>query len=95
MKRMIGNGNRTAVITLDGSECEVIFGNRYNVFSVKANSEVTVSLESGKSKGDDGVMVCSAGEGIMYAHMQMLDRLYITGSGEVHVFASHEAVYPF
>ena len=95
MKKIIGGGNRTASIALDGSECEVIFGSRYNVFAVKSDSEVTVALESGKSKGDDGVMVCSAGGSIMYPHMRQLDRCYITGSGSVQIFASNEAVNPF
>ena len=95
MKKIIGGGNRAASITLDGSECEVIFGSKYNVFAVKSDSEVTVALESGKSKGDDGVMVCSAGESIMYPHMRGLDRCYITGSGNVQIFSSNEAVNPF
>ena len=95
MKKIIGGGNRTASIVLDGGECEVIFGSRYNVFAVKSDSEVTVALESGKSKGDDGVMVCPAGESIMYPHMRGLDRCYITGAGNVQIFASNIAVNPF
>lgn len=95
MKKIIGGGNRTASIVLDGSECEVIFGSRYNVFAIRSDGEVTVALESGKVKGDDGVMVCPAGESIMYPHMQQLDRCYITGSGSVKIFALNEAVNPF
>ena len=95
MKKIIGGGNRAASITLDGSECEVIFGSKYNVFAVKSDSEVTVALESGKSKGDDGVMVCPAGESIMYPHMRRIDRCYITGAGNVQIFASNTAVNPF
>lgn len=95
MKKIIGGGNRTASITLDGSECEIIFGSKYNVFAVRSDSEVTVALESGKIKGDDGVMVCPAGGSIMYPHMRQLDKCYITGSGNVQIFASNEAVNPF
>lgn len=95
MKKIIGGGNRAASITLDGSECEVIFGSRYNVFAIRSDGEVTVALESGKVKGDDGVMICSAGESIMYPHMRGIDRCYITGSGNVQIFASNTAVNPF
>ena len=95
MQEFIKNGNRTKNITLNGSECEVIFDSTYTVFSVKADSEVTVALESGKAAGDDGAMVCPAGESIMYPHMQRRDRLYITGSGNVSVFASNVVVNPF
>lgn len=95
MKKAISGGNRTASIVLDGSECEVIFGSRYNVFSVRSDSEVTVALESGKVKGDDGVMTCPAGGSVMYPHMQQRNKCYITGSGNVQIFASNEVVNPF
>ncbi|MCM1523828.1 MAG: hypothetical protein NC120_05160 [Ruminococcus sp.] len=95
MKKFVQNNARTATVTLDGGECEVIFGSRYNVFSVQSENDITVSLESGRTAGDDGVMLCKGGESIMYPHMMRLDRLYITGTGKVNVFASNEAVNPF
>lgn len=95
MQKIVENGDRTTTVTLDGGECEVIFSQRYNVFAVSADSDITVALKSGKAAGDDGTMVCKAGESIMYPHMAQLDRVYLTGSGEVRVFASNVAVNPF
>lgn len=95
MEKIVSPGERVTTFTLDGTECAVKFASKYRVFCVKSDSDVTVSLASGKSAGDDGVMVCKAGESIMYPHMRQLDTVYITGSGNVTVYAGNEAVNPF
>ena len=95
MEKIVESGERITTIVLDGTECAVKFASKYRVFCVKSDSDVTVSLASGKSAGDDGVMVCKAGESIMYPHMRQLDTVYITGSGNVTVYAGNEAVNPF
>ena len=95
MEKIVSPGERVTTFTLDGTECAVKFATKYRVFCVKSDSNVTVALASGKSAGDDGVMVCKAGESIMYPHMRQLDTVYITGSGSVAVYAGNEAVNPF
>lgn len=92
MKKIIENGERVATITLDGSECEVVFSNNYSVFNVRSSGDVVVALESGKAKGDDGTMLCKSGEPVCYPHMREQNKLYLTGSGEVTVFASNEPI---
>lgn len=92
MKKIIENGERVATITLDGSECEVVFSSNYSVFNVRSSGDVVVALESGKAKGDDGTMLCKSGEPVFYPHMRKLNKLYLTGSGEVTVFASNEPI---
>lgn len=91
MKQTVKPGYQTATINLDGSECEVIFGSRYNVFSVEAENDVVIALESGKKAGDDGTLTCKGGENLTYDHMRMLDRVYLTGSGKVQIIASNNA----
>lgn len=95
MDYTVSKGERTATVLLDGGERKIVFDSRYNVFSVSAENDVLVALESGKAEGDDGVMLCRGGESVMYPHMKNLDSLYITGSGTVRVFASNVAVNPF
>lgn len=93
--KIVSNGENTATVNLDGSERKVTFSSRYNVFAVEAENDVVVALESGKTAGDDGTLLCKGGESIMYPHMQGLNKLYLTGSGNVQIFASNIAVNPF
>lgn len=95
MQKIVTKGDRTAQVTLDGGECEVVFDSRYNFFSVEADNDVVVSLKSGKTADDDGVMICKGGGAIKYDHMKSLDRVYVTGSGKVQVVASNTSVENF
>lgn len=95
MSYNVAKGERMATIALKGSELEVIFDSKYNAFNVKSDSDVTVALSPGKSKGDDGVMIARKDEPVFYPHMRSLNKVYITGEGEVTVFALNETVPVF
>ncbi len=89
--KIVSNGANTATVNLNGSECKVTFSSRYNVFTVESENDVLVALESGKSAGDDGTLLCKGGGSLTYDHMKMLDTVYLTGTGQVQVVASNNA----
>lgn len=97
MEKIITDGNRFAEVTLDGTECAVKFGSQYNGFEVYNTSggEILVSVKSGGSKGEDGVISVADGEIINYMHYRRLDTVYITGTGAVKVAAKNEATRNF
>ena len=94
MQKIIGDGQRASGrFALDGTECEVIFSSPYRCFEVKNEGmgDVVISAESGKTASDSGVMVVSAQTSATYAHMRSgVDRVYITGSGNVQIVAKNE-----
>lgn len=92
MEKNVKSGERVTHITLDGTECAVHFSAEYRVFCVKSEStDILVSLKSGAIKGDDGTLICPSGGAVAYPHMRLLSTVYLTGSGDVTVFAGNEA----
>ncbi|MBQ7782403.1 MAG: hypothetical protein IJ368_00375 [Oscillospiraceae bacterium] len=94
MQKIIGDGQRASGrFALDGTECEVIFSSPFRCFEVKNEGmgDIVISAESGKTASDSGVMVVAAQTSATYAHMRSgVDRIYITGSGNVQVVAKNE-----
>ncbi|MBQ8613734.1 MAG: hypothetical protein IJ416_05910 [Ruminiclostridium sp.] len=92
MEKIVKSGERVTHVTLDGTECAVRFSAEYRVFYVKSEgSEVLVSLRSGAVRGDDGTLICPSGGSVGYPHMRHVNTVYLTGTGDVTVFAGNEA----
>ena len=98
MVKIVEKGYRDCTVTLDGSECAVEFASPYRVFSAMnmSDSDIVMSVESGRTADDDGVRIVEAGGCGMLAHMRSdINTVYITGTGKVHISAGNEAVLPF
>lgn len=92
MEKII-KSDRTAVITLDGTECKLTFPKKYRGFDIENRSggDILVSLYSGKAKGDDGTMTILAGRSFNFMQMYESDTIYLTGTGEVAVAAKNDS----
>ncbi len=94
MQKIIEDGQRASGrFALDGTECEVIFSSPFRCFEVKNEGmgDVVISAESGKTAADNGVVVIAAQTSATYAHMRSgVDRIYVTGSGNVQIIAKNE-----
>ena len=55
MVKIVVSGCRDCTVNLDGTECAVEFPANYRVFSVQnmSNSDIIMSVESGKTAADD------------------------------------------
>ena len=98
MVKIVESGCRDCTVTLDGTECAVEFPANYRVFSAKnmTDSDIIMSVESGKTAADDGVRIVEAGGVGALNHMRSdINTLYITGTGKVQISAGNEAVLPF
>ena len=95
MLKTVTSGERSATVTLDGTECEVRFSSGYNVVSVRAEGDTLIALDSGKSAGDDGTVMCKGGGTVMYPHMRNASSVFLTGTGKAEIIVSNEAVNPF
>ena len=98
MVKIVEKGCRDCTVTLDGSECAVEFPANYRVFSAKnmTDSDIIMSVESGKTAADDGVRIVEAGGVGALNHMRSdINTRYITGTGKVQISAGNEAVHPF
>lgn len=98
MVKIVESGCRDCTVTLDGTECAVEFPANYRVFSVKnmTDSDIIMSVESGKTAADDGVRIVEAGGVGALNHMRSdINTVYITGTGKVQISAGNEAVFPF
>jgi len=93
MEKIVKNERATGRFALDGGECKVKFSTAFRCFEVKneGTSDVIVSIESGKTASDCGVMVVSAQTSATIAHMRTdIDTVYLTGTGNVQVVGKNE-----
>ncbi|MBQ7782404.1 MAG: hypothetical protein IJ368_00380 [Oscillospiraceae bacterium] len=94
MQKDIEHGARTTGrFALDGTECKVVFSSPFRCFEVKneGTSDIIVSLDSGKTAADNGVVVIAAQTSATLAHMRSdVSTLYLTGMGNVQVLAKNE-----
>lgn len=97
MEKTVSKNERITTLTLDGTECAVIFFKGFNAFEVKNNSpgDILMSIESGKHAGDDGTVTIPAGETFNYIHMRNIKCCYLTGTGEAVVAAKDTAEHSF
>lgn len=98
MVKIVESGCRDCTVTLDGTECAVEFPANYRVFSAMnmSDSDIIMSVESGKTAADDGVRIVEAGGVGALNHMRSdINTVYITGTGKVQISAGNEAVLPF
>lgn len=95
MLKTVTSGERSATVILDGTECEVRFSSGYNVVSVRAEGDTLIALDSGRSAGDDGTVMCKGGGTVMYPHMRNASSVFLTGTGKAEIIVSNEAVNPF
>ena len=98
MERTVSNGYRDCTVLLDGTECRVTFDHCYRAFAVMNDSmeDVFVSIEQGKSSGEDGVRRIAPGCSSVIAHMRTdVDTVYVTGSGSVQISAQNGTENPF
>ena len=98
MERIVSNGYRDCTALLDGTECKVVFDHCYRAFAVINDSteDVFVSIEQGKSSGEDGVRRIAPGCSSVLAHMRTdIDTVYVTGSGSVQIAAQNGTENPF
>ena len=98
MERIVSNGYRDCTALLDGTECKVVFDHCYRAFAVMNDSteDVFVSIEQGKSSGEDGVRRIAPGCSSVLAHMRTdIDTVYVTGSGSVQIAAQNGTENPF
>ncbi|MBP1546285.1 MAG: hypothetical protein J6A37_06775 [Oscillospiraceae bacterium] len=98
MERTVSNGYRDCTVLLDGTECRVMFDHCYRAFAVMNDSteDVFVSIEQGKSSGEDGVRRIAPGCSSVIAHMRTdVDTVYVTGSGSVQISAQNGTENPF
>ena len=93
MEKIVKNERATGRFALDGTECKVKFSTAFRCFEVKneGTADVIVSIESGKTASDCGVMVVSAQTSATIAHMRTdIDTVYLTGTGNVQVVGKNE-----
>ena len=93
MQKIINNGNRnTGRFTVNG-ECEVIFSSPYRCFEAvnEGTGDIILSLESGRTAADEGVIVIPPNSSATLAHMRNdINTVYISGEGDVQIAAKNE-----
>lgn len=92
MEKIVKTG-RTAVFTLDGTECRLTFAQKYIGFDIENRSggNILVSFRSGSVEGDDGTMTIPAGRSFNFMQMYRSDTIYLTGTGEVAIAAKNDS----
>ena len=92
MEKIVKTG-RTAVFTLDGTECRLTFAQKYRGFDIENRSggNILVSFRSGSVEGDDGTMTIPAGRSFNFMQMYRSDTVYLTGTGQVAVAAKNDS----
>lgn len=94
MQKDIEHGARTTGrFALDGTECKVVFSSPFRCFEVKneGTSDIIVSLDSGKTAADNGVVVIAAQTSATLAHMRSdVNTVYVTGTGNVQIVGKNE-----
>lgn len=98
MVKVVDKGERICNLSLDGTECSIVFQDDYKYFAVQNNSgsEVNISLSRGFNLGDDGVMSIPNGNSVLFPHMKPnVNQFFAKGSGKIQVFASNEPINPF
>ena len=92
MEKIVKTG-RTAVFTLDGTECRLTFAQKYRGFDIenRSDGDILVSLCSGSVEGDDGTMTIPAGGSFNFMQMYESDTIYLTGTGKVAVAAKNDS----
>ena len=92
MEKIVKTG-RTAVFTLDGTECKLTFAQKYRGFDIENRSggNILVSFRSGSVEGDDGTMTIPAGRSFNFMQMYRSDTVYLTGTGEVAIAAKNDS----
>ena len=93
MQKIINNGNRnTGRFTVNG-ECEVIFSSPYRCFEAvnEGTGDIILSLESGRTAADEGVIVIPPNSSATLAHMRNdINTVYVSGNGDVQIAAKNE-----
>ena len=92
MEKIVKTG-RTAVFTLDGTECRLTFAQKYRGFDIenRSDGDILVSFRSGRVEGDDGTMTIPAGRSFNFMQMYESDTIYLTGTGKVAVAAKNDS----
>ena len=92
MEKIVKTG-RTAVFTLDGTECRLTFAQKYRGFDIenRSDGDILVSFRSGSVEGDDGTMTIPAGRSFNFMQMYRSDTIYLTGTGEVAIAAKNDS----
>ena len=92
MEKIVKTG-RTAVFTLDGTECRLTFAQKYRGFDIenRSDSDILVSFRSGSVEGDDETMTIPAGGSFNFMQMYESDTIYLTGTGKVAVAAKNDS----
>ena len=92
MEKIVKTG-RTAVFTLDGTECRLTFAQKYRGFDIenRSDGDILVSFRSGSVEGDDETMTIPAGGSFNFMQMYESDTVYLTGTGKVAVAAKNDS----
>ena len=92
MEKIVKTG-RTAVFTLDGTECRLTFAQKYRGFDIenRSDGDILVSFRSGSVEGDDGTMTIPAGRSFNFMQMYESDTVYLTGTGKVAIAAKNDS----
>ena len=92
MEKIVKTG-RTAVFTLDGTECRLTFAQKYRGFDIenRSDGDILVSFRSGSVEGDDETMTIPAGGSFNFMQMYESDTIYLTGTGKVAVAAKNDS----
>ena len=92
MEKIVKTG-RTAVFTLDGTECRLTFAQKYRGFDIenRSDGDILVSFRSGSVEGDDGTMTIPAGRSFNFMHMNETETIYLTGTGKVAVASKNDS----
>ena len=92
MEKIVKTG-RTAVFTLDGTECRLTFSQKYRGFDIenRSDGDILVSFRSGSVEGDDETMTIPAGGSFNFMQMYETDTVYLTGTGKVAVAAKNDS----
>ena len=92
MEKIVKTG-RTAVFTLDGTECRLTFAQKYRGFDIenRSDGDSLVSFRSGSVDGDDETMTIPAGGSFNFMQMYESDTVYLTGTGKVAVAAKNDS----
>ena len=92
MEKIVKTG-RTAVFTLDGTECRLTFAQKYRGFDIenRSDGDILVSFRSGSVEGDDETMTIPAGGSFNFMQMYESDTIYLTGTGKVAIAAKNDS----
>ena len=92
MVKVVENNERICTVTLDGSECSIVFQSHYKYFTIKneSDSAVYISLKRGIIPEADGVMTVNSKESATITNMQPnVNMFFASGSGKIQAFASN------